>query len=483
MQRVKILATDQEAFNKLLAQNMVIDFAQGTPLTGGRMSIPASLTNEEIDFLKAEGFAVEIVEPVQAIAARAYRMINRDRYEDSSIDKHDPRTPYDATVQTPDWIDGFLRDMQSRFPKYISLLELPNRSWGDRVAGLPSRSIYAALLRAPNPQPSRRGVLFLGSQHADEWVSADICTNFIWFMLSSMDTQTDLVLGGKTFTYWTIKELMEALDIYVIPVVNPDGKIFSMNPANGVAGLLWRKNRRPPPSAGSAKSYGVDLNRNYDFLFSKYNGPPFITSNDPTARTYKGPDYFSEPETKNVRWMIEQRRNIQFLMDVHGNVGKILYPWGLDDDQWRTPDMNFRTIKYDDKRGYPTSDYQEFINYTDLDFYQKTGDKIRNSIREVRGMNYVPTQSFRLYGPDSPSVYPTIASADDYAYHLHMVDRTKQKIFAYTLEYLNMGTMVPGTHEELLNICWDCCAALVEYCNAAFNAPAQLLSTGTAEAS
>lgn len=58
---------------------------------------------------------------------------------------------------------------------------------------------------------------------------------------------------------------------------------------------MWRKNRANQPRNVCR---GVDLNRKYDFF-----GPSKIgTSSD----VYKGAGGFSEPETRNVRWLIDR---------------------------------------------------------------------------------------------------------------------------------------------------------------------------------
>ena len=91
---------------------------------------------------------------------------------------------------------------------------------------------------------------------------------------------------------------------------------------------------------------GVDINRNYDFLWKSNIG----TSSDSCDEIFKG---ISEPETRNVRYMLEQYPHIQYMIDVHSFHEDILYPWGDDDDQTSKPFMNFSNSKYDDVRGFP----------------------------------------------------------------------------------------------------------------------------------
>ena len=53
-----------------------------------------------------------------------------------------------------------------------------------------------------------------------------------------------------------IQNLLNIVDVYIIPIVNPDGYVYSHT-----TDRYWRKNRQPNPGS----SYiGTDLNRNRD---------------------------------------------------------------------------------------------------------------------------------------------------------------------------------------------------------------------------
>ncbi|MCI4060391.1 carboxypeptidase, partial [Bacillus cereus] len=55
----------------------------------------------------------------------------------------------------------------------------------------------------------------------------------------------------------------------------------------------WRKNRNPNHTNGG-NYLGVDINRNFDFLWNSGIG----TSDNPAVIIYKGTAPFSEPETR-----------------------------------------------------------------------------------------------------------------------------------------------------------------------------------------
>ncbi len=73
-------------------------------------------------------------------------------------------------------------------------------------------------------------------------------------------------------------------ELYFVPCANPDGVDYCWSTNNS-----WRKNRR---NNGNG-TFGVDLNRNFPFLWGRC-GASTRTSSD----TYRGPSAGSEPETK-----------------------------------------------------------------------------------------------------------------------------------------------------------------------------------------
>ena len=104
------------------------------------------------------------------------------------------------------------------------------------------------------------------------------------------------------------------MDVVLFPQVNPDGRRFSME-----RHPMWRKNRRPAPrgrgptsasastSTGTSRSCGV---------FDRYFAPDTVESSFKPGdyETYVGPREASEPETKNVIWLLDRFPNIRYLV-------------------------------------------------------------------------------------------------------------------------------------------------------------------------
>lgn len=117
--------------------------------------------------------------------------------------------------------------------------------------------------------------------------------------------RSDAAFGPRFPTQ--IQAIVLNLDLVLLPMVNPGGRSFCLIPGGYP---MSRKNRSN--HAGHA-CRGVDLNRNCDFLWSSGIG----TSSDRCSDVYKGPAAFSEPETRNVRWLIDQFTNATCMIDIH----------------------------------------------------------------------------------------------------------------------------------------------------------------------
>jgi murein tripeptide amidase MpaA len=303
------------------------------------------------------------------------------------------------------------------YSSFTQLITLPNPTWEGRQCH--------AIKIANGSGPGRPGVYFLGGVHAREWGSADILINFVEQLEQAYQGGTDLTFGGNSFSAAEIKAIVDTIDIVVFPQANPDGRYYSMNTE-----ALWRKNRRQQ-APNSAACPGVDINRNYDFLwdFPTYFSPsaPAPASTDPcNHEVYYGPSAFSEPESRNAKSIFEDFPNIGYFIDLHSFGNDILYSWGDDEDQTTDPSMNFQNPAYNGLRGIKgDTAYKEYIPSSDLSSALDLANTLHDAIQAVRGTNYTVEQSFSLYAVSGTS--------DDYAYSRSFVDPSKAKVIAYTL--------------------------------------------------
>ncbi len=335
---------------------------------------------------------------------------------------------------------------------FTQLITLPHQTWEGRVCH--------ALKIGKGSGSMRPGIYFLGGVHAREWGSPDILLNFVQQLTQAYQNHTGVTIGSKTFTAAKIKKFVEEKDIYVFPQANPDGRQHSMT-----AVPMWRKNRRPAPAGhSSASCVGVDINRNYDFMwnFPQFFDPaaPIANSTDPCdANVYIGPSAASEPETQNAVWMFETFSQVRYFIDVHSYSESILYTWGDDDNQTTTPDMNFRNPAFDGKRGIANDAvYREYIPPADRNLTVKLANGMRDAIKAVRGRVYTVQQAVGLY--------PTAGTSDDYAFSRHLVDANKTKVLAYTIEWGSQTNPTPfhPPYSEMKKIIQEITAALFDFC-------------------
>src|SRR5439155_8559363 len=229
--------------------------------------------------------------------------------------------------------------------------------------------------------------------------------------------------------------------LFVFPCMNPDGRVFVQTKNE-----WWRKNRNP--NVGM-RATGVDINRNFDFLWSSGIG----SSSTPVSDIYKGSAAFSEPETRNVQWMLDIS-SPDFFMDIHGFSGTLVYVWGDALDQSQDPSMSFRNPMWDGKRNLA---YKEYLNAADSLLVTHVGDRIVSAANAVNGARYDSLQSYS-------ALYPTTATSDDYAFSRHLAASDQHKTFAYTLEYRSDEFV--STYAGMQSVIDEVNAAMLELCSA-----------------
>lgn len=349
-----------------------------------------------------------------------------------------------------DEVESALAVANLEHPTITELIELPNKTWEDRTT-------HAIRIGDGTPMC---GVYFIGGVHANEWGSSDILMDFVERVTDAYANGTGISLPGRSFSASDIRFIVQSLDVFVFPLVNPDGRAFSQDPNTGLWWSEgWRKNRRPGEDAFCR---GVDINRNYDWLwdFEKHFDPQSDVRNstDPCGITYTGPAPFSEPETKNVVWLVDQQPHIRYFIDLHSYSEVVLHPWGDDDNQSTDPGMSFQNPAYDGQRGVHGG-YAEYIEPMDETTLIGLGTKMSQAIQAVHGRHYQVGQGWDLY--------PTAGTSVDYLYSRHRVDPTKPKILPFTIEWgsdQNPYPHHPAYNPTMKDIIEEVVAGLLEFC-------------------
>lgn len=441
---VRIIATTLEGLRALDKYELDLKHRAARQLADECFMVPGILTDEQIQEVEAAGYTVEILADMAQVAAERIMEVSPfNRFAEArGLTEFDERAI--MGYMTADEVEAALINLQKQHPDLVTLIQLPNRSWENRIS-------RAVRVRA-GTKANRVGILFTGSMHAREWGGSDICITFLVNLINAYRAGKALVYGAKNFSATKVKTILENVDLFVFPDVNPDGKNYSQthDPSSGSGqNFWWRKNRNPNTAVDPAHP-GVDLNRNFDFLWSSDIG----TSSTPSSLTYKGVCAFSEPETQNIRWLLDSYPGIGFYLDIHSYSGLILYSWGDDNNQTADPNQNFLNPVYNGKRGNPgDTQYREFIATLDENTAAGYARRMSDALTAVRGQSYTVQQAVGLY--------PTSATSDDYTFSRHIVNGLKRKVYSFTIEF---GQDFVPPFSEMSNIIKDVSSAMTELC-------------------
>jgi len=281
----RVYPESKDYMEQVVQQIRLLDLDIATVKAGTYVEIVT--TPEEVRFLETElGLDVEVLIP--DLAAHREKQFGAGRIA------FGPYYTYQEMIDALDMIHAAYPDITT--PK-INI----GGTWEDRILW--------AMKVSDDPtyeDPDEPELLFDGVHHAREPIGCSICIYTIEHLVENYGVNPD------------ITEIVDTREIWFVPVVNPDGYVYNETYSSG----MWRKNRRD----NGGGIYGVDLNRNYGYMWGYDN---IGSSPTPSSETYRGPAPFSEPETQAMRDLMESHE-FTFCQDYHSYGDLCLYPWGYD---------------------------------------------------------------------------------------------------------------------------------------------------------
>jgi len=230
--------------------------------------------------------------------------------------------------------------MKQKYPNLIStrapigdfLTEgTPDNSVTPSIGGNPLE--WVRISDNPEVNEDEPEILYDSLIHGQEWGAMMQLVYYMWYLLENYETDP------------VIKQIIDNAELYFIPVVNPDGFLFSQVFNNQYPGGAFsgRKNRKDAISSIE----GVDINRNFNyFIDGDPNNGTWGTGNtnttDPSRYDYAGSGPFSEMESQAVKWFVEQN-NFLFNITNHSFFGEyggfFYYPFNYNVEP--TPEDEF----------------------------------------------------------------------------------------------------------------------------------------------
>lgn len=288
-----------------------------------------------------------------------------------------------------------LKQFETEFPNLAKVVKLGATHEGREMLALKITK------DAQSDTADKPGIVITGLHHAREWISLEVPLHTAEQMLSGYESNPEM------------KKRIDNAEIWIVPVVNPDGYEYSRNEYS-----FWRKNRKPvvaDPCGKSTNAIGTDLNRNYydaneehQYLYRPPGDTPCSTwddfgqtSDNPKNDTYRGSAGSSEAETKAMLGLELNRKNIKGIIDYHSYGSMILYPWG-----------------------YTKKTVENLKEYTDM----------------ANGMKNAMKNPYKVM--QSVSLYPTSGSSED----CHHVNGK----MSFTIE---LGNTFQPAQEEIIPIC------------------------------
>ena len=257
----------------------------------GRVRLEAVVTERQADLLRAEGMSVEV------------KRINGKKASEVAREQNLAGYTVFKSYSEAGGIADELRAAATAYPSISKLVTV-----GESVNGQDILALKVTKNAGTVADGARPAVLYLGAQHAREWITPEMVARLMQRFLSGYGSDAELT------------DLVDTTELWFLPVANPDGHDYTF-----IEDRLWRKNLRDNNGDGFiTPGDGVDPNRNFALKWGWDNEG---SSDTPSSETYRGTGPASEPETQALDALFA-RVGFEFLINYHSAAELLLYGVG-----------------------------------------------------------------------------------------------------------------------------------------------------------
>jgi hypothetical protein len=261
---------------------------------------------------------------------------------------------------------------------------------------------------------SRPGVLAYSQEHAREWQTPLVTTEFAERLLRNYAHNED------------IQSLVNQLEIFVVPSINVDGSHYSFYDFNSQRRNMVRYCGDNLGDPNARNAWGVDINRNYTVgsIFDGYSG----ASSSCTSDVFSGPAELSEAESSNLAWIPATFDNIKFAMNIHSSGNYFMWSPGA--------------YKVPGRETLPRPSLGE------ENYFWEASKRILTEIKQHRGTVVTPART----GPIADVLYSAAGNSGDHLWYA-------EDIYAWNFE---VGTSFQPSTPEAINQANEFANGLVE---------------------
>jgi hypothetical protein len=322
-----------------------------------------------------------------------------------------PEITVDQPSVLPNWSDGvyhdyfgttkMLNDFNQKYPDLVDVSSI-----GNSVLG---KDIWCIRITNENNTKSKSSCLIDGCIHGCEWEGCEACLYLAEYLLINFDNNE------------TITHILNTSIIYLVPLMNPDGR---------QANTRWNNN-------------GIDLNRNFDVDFGRLRGRvfpigklfgfiqiPFIdlTYNHYYLFSNCGRHPFSEPEAQAMKDFMKELENgdFSFYVNCHTACHCVYIPWGTLRIPFEMTEQETNLFNYVLNWVEKNTEYESYSDLIDFNGkrYYQSGNAIDWCFKEF----HIPSFCFEILSED----YEPYMGAGIHDHLVHWMNTTLP-VFMYML--------------------------------------------------